>query len=191
MWTRTTSPTACTKVIRAADPSEDCPLVINVSEADVRIVKAIRLAVTGEETDSDARPDVYDKGSLNSFLEAFGHSSDMAHVTLVISGNSPFKHLETELSLWLSRTQRGDTSCTRAGRMYPIGVGGDGDCERSDLALLTPFKSSPALCEYLSGAVSNQTIGTSTDSTTGIDTPSMCLHSRRCSSDSDDSTRFL
>lgn len=177
-----------TKLIRAANPSEDRPLVINVSEADVRIIKAIRLSVSGDETDSETRPDVHDKGSLNTFLEAFGQSSHMENVILVISGNTPFRHLETELSLWLSRSVDDDISCTRRGRMHPIGVGGDRDCERSETPLLTPFKPSPALRKYLRSAAPRQTVGTMSSC---LATPSICSRSCSGDSDSDDSTRFL
>ena len=104
-------------LLRDASPEMKAPLVIGMSEADVKI-----LAVMHKNIDKKkAGGDVYDKGTLNSLLDAINYTHE--DVILVLTGNTPFKHLELQL---------GDPSCTKATRMTVVCVGGDSDFCRDD-----------------------------------------------------------
>ena len=144
----------------AAPITPDTPLVISIGEADLKLVQVVSTAAAccsnGAKGDSDnavnKQQDVYDKGTLNQFLEDFAFKRSRSNVVLVLTGNTPFRHLEREMALWLGRH---DTSCTDRKRMCVVNVGGDADHERplshlSTSEMCTPFVPGPRLVKHLS-----------------------------------------
>ena len=122
-------------LLKIARPTPQEPLIISVSEADHKI---IAVAGATRKTKSCDRQDVYDKGTLNDLLDSINHIHE--NVVLLLSGNTPFKHMELRLNEII-----GDTSCTKATRMTVMNIGGDSDFQRDDLDLVTPMGPMPMI----------------------------------------------
>lgn len=108
-------------------------LVIEVAEADAKLLKLLRPRKGGR---SFKEQDMYDKGSTNNLFDNINLRT--RNVALVMTGNTPFKHLEE-----LIRQLVGDVSITKPSRVHVLNVGGDTDYSRDSRILVSPFPCPP------------------------------------------------
>ena len=110
-------------------------LVIEISEADDKLLNLLRPRNRSRGGVRGAG-ELCDKGSVNDLLDYINLFE--RNVVLVMTGNTPFKHLAIKVSQRIGSCDAG--SVTKPSRMHVINLGGDDDYSRNDLPLVTPVE---------------------------------------------------